>query len=104
MATRPGVKDKEWSRTHPNKTSCQMLMMAEHKWFTEAAARQAAVAAKAGGVPDRSEAYAALKEQWKQAALEILFMYFPKVCKPINVLCILLMLSRMVEQFGSLWW
>jgi hypothetical protein len=44
--------------------------------------QQAAAAAQSsvgGGAPQRSEAYLALKEQWKQSALEILFMYFPKV-------------------------
>jgi hypothetical protein len=75
--TFPGVKDKEWSKAHPDRTSCQMLMMAEHKWFAEI--QQAAAQSSAGGAPQRTEAYLALKEQWKQSALEILFMYFPKV-------------------------
>jgi hypothetical protein len=73
-----GVKDKEWSRTHPNKTSCQMLMMAEHSWFQEATAVEADY--RVGGpTPERTAAYAKLKEQWKESALEILFLYFPKV-------------------------
>jgi hypothetical protein len=73
-----GVKDKEWSRTHPNKTSCQMLMMAEHSWFQEATTVEADY--RVGGpTPERTAAYAKLKEQWKESALEILFLYFPKV-------------------------
>lgn len=101
--TFPGVKDKEWSKAHPDKTSCQMLMMAEHQWFRDAAARllqlsqqeereaerEAASAqqgagsagrtGRTGNAPVRTAAYEALKEEWKARALEILFMYFPKV-------------------------
>jgi hypothetical protein len=80
--TFPGVKDKEWSQAHPDRTSCQMLMMAEHKWFAEM--QQAAAAAQSsvgGGAPQRSEAYLALKEQWKQSALEILFIPYIHVCR-----------------------
>ena len=77
--TFPGVKDKEWSKAHPGKTSCQMLMMAEHKWFAEAAARSPAGKKTATGAPERSAEYEALKAEWKERALEILFLYYPKV-------------------------
>jgi len=77
--TFPGVKDKEWSKAHPGKTSCQMLMMAEHKWFAEAAARSPAGKKTATGAPERSAEYEALKAEWKGRALEILFLYYPKV-------------------------
>lgn len=101
--TFPGVKDKEWSKSHPGKTSCQMLMMAEHQWFRDAAdrlhqeAQQAQGAskgsAKQGGAPVRSAAYEALKAEWKDRALEILFMYFPKVCNCGNCAALLLLYS-----------
>jgi hypothetical protein len=55
-----------------------MLMMAEHSWFQEAIAVEADY--RLGGpTPERTAAYAKLKEQWKESALEILFLYFPKV-------------------------
>jgi hypothetical protein len=55
-----------------------MLMMAEHSWFQEATAVEADY--RVGGpTPERTAAYAKLKEQWKESALEILFLYFPKV-------------------------
>jgi len=76
--TFPGVKDKEWSVAHPNKTSCQMLMMAEHAWFAEAAAMTAGKLT-AKGTPERSAEYEALKAEWRDRALEILFLYYPKV-------------------------
>ena len=87
--TFPGVKDKEWAQRHPGKVSCQMLMMADHRWFrdcdnaTAATASASAVenkqALQANGTPARSAAYLALKEEWKSRALEILYMYYPKV-------------------------
>ena len=31
--TFPSLKDKAWSKSHPNKISCQMLIMADYRWF-----------------------------------------------------------------------
>ncbi len=93
--TFPGVKDKEWSMAHPNKTSCQMLMMAEHAWFAEAAAMTAGKLT-AKGTPERSAEYEALKAEWRDRALEILFLYYPKVGETIFVIsrfCVQICLS-----------
>jgi hypothetical protein len=88
--TFPSVKDKEWSKTHPNKVCCQMLMMAEHQWFRDqigdssTSQEEAELALLKGpafgaAAPARSARYTALKEQWKNAALEIFYLYYPKV-------------------------
>eukprot|EP00600_Ochromonadales_sp_CCMP1393_P012802 CAMPEP_0175004802 /NCGR_PEP_ID=MMETSP0005-20121125/4964_1 /TAXON_ID=420556 /ORGANISM="Ochromonas sp., Strain CCMP1393" /LENGTH=368 /DNA_ID=CAMNT_0016259985 /DNA_START=31 /DNA_END=1137 /DNA_ORIENTATION=+ len=71
--TFPGIKDKEWSAKNPNKTSCQILMMAEHKWF-----EKFAVSASADSTSSEAQ-YEALKEQWRQRALQLLTTYFPKI-------------------------
>ena len=49
---------------HPNKISCQMLIMAQYHWFTQCKDKKA---------------YDELKASWKQRAIEIFLTYFPKV-------------------------
>ena len=100
--TFPGVKDKEWSKAHPNKTSCQMLMMAEHKWFAEAAALGPQGKKTATGAPERSAEYEALKAEWKERALEILFLYYPKVRCTFAVFCFGQLLSVDTYQYALL--
>ena len=61
-----------------------MLMMAEYSWFDKLKLQQQqqedrTTTSSGSSVPVRTQAYLDLKEEWKNAALEIFFMYYPKV-------------------------
>jgi phytoene dehydrogenase-like protein len=85
--TFPSLKDKAWSKTHPNKLSCQMLMMADYSWF-EAHQREVdeAIAAR-----DEKrwvaaiERYEQLKAEWKHRARQVLLLYFPQLERHIDL-------------------
>lgn len=58
-------------------------MMAEYSWFDKLKQQQqqenSTTTSSGSSVPVRTQAYLELKEEWKNAALEIFFMYYPKV-------------------------
>eukprot|EP00743_Colponemidia_sp_Colp-15_P003770 GILK01004067.1.p1 GENE.GILK01004067.1~~GILK01004067.1.p1 ORF type:complete len:627 (-),score=65.92 GILK01004067.1:98-1945(-) len=70
MITFPSMKDRAWVEQHPTKHTCQLLVMAEHEWFQKWANQQSG---------KRGEEYEAVKEQWKQKCLKVLFAWYPKV-------------------------
>lgn len=63
--TFPSEKEKGYAAAHPGKISCQMLIMAPYEWFER--------------VKDDTKAYQAMKQQWEERALAILYHYHPKV-------------------------
>lgn len=89
--TFPSLKDKSWVESHPEKTTCQMLLMAEYEWFEE-------YYREGKGKASRAEGYETeLKEKWKQKCLEILYKYYPKCRDYIEVADISTPLS--IEQW-----
>lgn len=85
--TFPSLKDKTWSKSHPNKLSCQMLMMADYSWF-EPYQREIneAIAAKDGNRWKIAiEKYEQYKAEWKHRAQQVLLHYFPKLENHIDL-------------------
>jgi len=70
MITFGSTKDKGWAAKNPDKTCCQMLVMADWKWFE-----------KYKDLPSgkRGEEYEELKALWAKKCLRILFRFFPQV-------------------------
>lgn len=70
MITFPSIKSRKAGGTHGEKTTCQMLCMAEHSWFEQHA-----------GLPTRRRGaeYKALKRAWGERFLEILLRFYPQL-------------------------
>eukprot|EP01062_Namystynia_karyoxenos_P058538 TRINITY_DN50061_c0_g1_i1.p1 TRINITY_DN50061_c0_g1~~TRINITY_DN50061_c0_g1_i1.p1 ORF type:complete len:602 (+),score=157.73 TRINITY_DN50061_c0_g1_i1:106-1911(+) len=70
MFTFPSMKDQTWHQTHPEKLTCQMLVMAEWDWFS-----------KWSDEPQQNRGgdYEQYKAQWEEKCLTLLYRHFPKV-------------------------
>lgn len=78
--TFPSLKDQDWSRTNPNKTSVQILIMGEYSWFQKYIGElKATKIVTKEGKPTRLEGYDELKKQWTEKCLVLFLKYFPKV-------------------------
>lgn len=69
MLTFPSVKDTEYAARHPGKTSCQVLILADSRWF--AAWRDEPTGSRGGDYDD-------LKQQWRERMLRLLYRFYPK--------------------------
>lgn len=71
------------SHKEANKTSCQMLLMAEYDWFAEFSPNGDQDVQEHGYVMDLTEkrlaGYNACKAAWQERALSVFLRYFPKV-------------------------
>ena len=80
--TFPSLKDQDWSRENPNKTSVQILIMGEYAWFEKYIGElKATKIATKEGKPTRLEGYEDLKKQWTDKCLALFLKYFPKVSR-----------------------
>ena len=70
MITFPSIKSREGGGTNGDKTTCQMLGMAEHSWFEQYA-----------DLPTRKRGaeYKALKKDWGNRFVEILLRFYPQL-------------------------
>ena len=70
MVTFPSIKGRERAGTHGDKTTCQMLCMAEHEWFETYAQ-----------LPTRKRGaeYKALKRAWGERLVEVLLRFYPQL-------------------------
>ncbi len=92
--TFPSVKDISYNEQEKNKTSCQMLLMAEYDWFKQYLPE--IVQEKLNNNQyhtydhnDRDkENYEKLKEIWKERVVEIFLHYFPKVSEKLCTICL----------------
>jgi len=66
--TFPSVKDQDYSFHHPNRVSCQMLLMVEYDWFQKY---------KGSSPSQRKADYDSYKNLWRQRCLKIFLKYFP---------------------------
>lgn len=85
--TFPSLKDKQWSKSHPNKLSCQMLMMADYSWF-ESYKKEIDEAIQSRDEIRWKNAIKALelyKEAWKLRAKQLILDYFPVLSNHIDV-------------------
>ncbi len=75
--TFPSEKDRAWKTLHPEKITCQILIMAKYEWFSAFADRR------------NSDEYYKLKSEWEKRALKIFFEYFPQVNNTIykSIIC-----------------
>jgi len=69
----PSIKDR--STQHSEKTTCQVLVMAEWKWFEKWHNNQSG---------NRGQEYLAYKEKWREIAEKKLVQLFPKVAGHID--------------------
>jgi hypothetical protein len=81
---------KEWvcfvlqdvSHSDPNRTCCQMLLMAEYDWFKKFVPNTSENDNRGEYFVETSSqrlvGYNEIKERWRQRCLEIFFRYFPK--------------------------
>lgn len=70
MITFPSIKSRKGAGTHGDKTTCQMLCMAEHTWFEQYA-----------HLPTRKRGaeYKALKREWGDRFVEVLLRFYPQL-------------------------
>jgi len=70
MITFPSIKSRKGGGTHGDKTTCQMLCMAEHEWFE-----------KFAELPTRKRGaeYKELKQAWGERFVEVLLRYYPQL-------------------------
>ena len=70
MITFPSVKDQEFPTNDPH-TTCQILIMADYSWFE---------AWREEPSGQRAEEYVALKNSFRDRAVDTLIRFFPQVC------------------------
>jgi all-trans-retinol 13,14-reductase len=70
MVTFPSIKSGKGAGIHGDKTTCQMLCMAEHAWFEQYA-----------HLPTRKRGaeYKALKREWGDRFVEVLLRFYPQL-------------------------
>jgi all-trans-retinol 13,14-reductase len=70
MVTFPSIKSRKGGGTHGDKTTCQMLCMAEHDWFE-----------KHAQLPTRKRGadYRALKREWGERFVKVLLRFYPQL-------------------------
>uniref|UniRef100_A0A0G4HEK9 Amine oxidase domain-containing protein n=1 Tax=Chromera velia CCMP2878 TaxID=1169474 RepID=A0A0G4HEK9_9ALVE len=64
------LKDQSYSEKHPEKTSCQVLLMAPLKWFE--------VSASESDGDKRGEEYMKIKKKWEEKGMKVFYKRFPK--------------------------
>jgi phytoene dehydrogenase-like protein len=86
--TFPSLKDKAWSKAHPGKLSCQMLMMADYCWFEpfQWEINEAVSARDEKRWAVAVEKLEQLKEEWKHRARQVFLHYFPQLESHIDLL------------------
>jgi phytoene dehydrogenase-like protein len=77
MVTFPSIKDREAAKKHANKTTCQILCMAEHAWFEQYA-----------DLPTRKRGaeYKAVKREWGERLVALLLRFYPQLDGRIELL------------------
>ena len=70
MITFPSLKDRAWAQHFPEKTTCQILVLAEYEWFDRWKQEQSG---------KRSADYEQLKQKWSERCLRLLFRFFPQL-------------------------
>jgi phytoene dehydrogenase-like protein len=77
MVTFPSIKDREGAKKHANKTTCQILCMAEHAWFEQYADRP---------TRKRGAEYKAVKREWGERLAALLLRFYPQLDGRIELL------------------
>jgi all-trans-retinol 13,14-reductase len=70
MVTFPSIKDRNGAETLPDKTTCQILCLADYKWFEKFAGRR---------TRKRGQEYKALKAEWGERLVELLLRFYPQL-------------------------
>jgi all-trans-retinol 13,14-reductase len=70
MVTFPSIKDRGEAESHPGKTTCQILCMAEYAWFEKYAGRRNR---------RRGEEYKALKAEWGDRLVKLMLRFYPQL-------------------------
>jgi all-trans-retinol 13,14-reductase len=70
MVTFPSIKDKDGAETYAGKTTCQILGMAEYRWFERYTGR---------GSRRRGADYKALKAEWGDRLVKLLLRFYPQL-------------------------
>lgn len=70
MITFPSIKDREGAQKYGDKTTCQILCMAEYAWFEQYAERQ---------TRKRGADYKALKREWGERLVKVLLRFYPQL-------------------------
>ncbi len=77
MITFPSIKDREGAKKFGDKTTCQILCMAEHAWFEQYAEQQ---------TRKRGSDYKALKREWGERLVKVLLRFYPQLEGRIELL------------------
>ncbi|MBW2244508.1 MAG: NAD(P)/FAD-dependent oxidoreductase [Deltaproteobacteria bacterium] len=70
MVTFPSIKDRAGAEAYPGKTTCQILCMADYRWFEQYAGRR---------TRRRGQEYKALKAAWGDRLLGLLLRFYPQL-------------------------
>lgn len=70
MITFPSIKDSEGKDAYPGKTTCQVLCMADFRWFERFAGRR---------TRRRGAEYKALKARWGDRLVALLLRFYPQL-------------------------